>query len=35
MGRPYRLDLRERVVDAAAATLRRRGAARFGVTVAT
>lgn len=35
MGRPYSLDLRERVVDAAAATSRRRSAARFGVGAAT
>lgn len=35
MGRPYSLDLRERVVDAAAATSRRQAAARFGVGVAT
>lgn len=30
MGRPYSLDLRERVVTAAAATSRRQAAARFG-----
>jgi transposase len=35
MGRPYSLDLRERVVEAAAATSRRRAAARFGVGIAT
>lgn len=35
MGRPYSLDLRERVVDAAAATSRRQAAARFGVGPAT
>ena len=35
MGRPYSLDLRERVVDAASATSRRQAAARFGVGVAT
>ena len=35
MGRPYSQDLRERVVDAAAATSRRQAAARFGVGVAT
>ena len=35
MGRPYSLDLRERVVDAAAATSRRQAAARFGVGIAT
>ena len=35
MGRPYSQDLRERVVDAAAATSRRQSAARFGVGVAT
>ena len=35
MGRPYSLDLRERVVDAAAATSRRQAAARFGVGKAT
>ena len=35
MGRPYSLDLRERVVEAAAATSRRQSAARFGVGVAT
>ena len=35
MGRPYSLDLRERVVTAAAATSRRQAAARFGVGNAT
>ena len=35
MGRPYSLDLRERVVTAAAATSRRQAAARFGVGKAT
>jgi transposase len=35
MGRPYSLDLRERVVDAAAASSRRQAAARFGVGPAT
>lgn len=35
MGRPYSLDLRERVVDAAAATSRRQAAARFGIGAAT
>lgn len=35
MGRPYSLDLRERVVAVAAATSRRRAAARFGVGIAT
>ncbi|CAO4138150.1 IS630 family transposase [Methylorubrum extorquens] len=35
MGRPYSLDLRQRVVDAAAATSRRQAAARFGVGIAT
>lgn len=35
MGRPYSLDLRERVVDATAATSRRQAAARFGVAIAT
>lgn len=35
MGRPYSLDLRERVVEAAAATSRRQAAARFGVGIAT
>ena len=35
MGRPYSLDLRERVVDAAAATSRRQAAARFEVGIAT
>ncbi|SEF38942.1 hypothetical protein SAMN04488144_12767, partial [Methylobacterium sp. 190mf] len=35
MGRPYSLDLRERVVTAAAATSRRQAAARFGVGQAT
>lgn len=35
MGRPYSLDLRERVVDAAAATSRRQAAARFRVGIAT
>ena len=35
MGRPYSLDLRERVVDAAAATSCHRAAARFGVGIAT
>lgn len=35
MGRPYSLDLRERVVDAAAATSCHQAAARFGVGIAT
>jgi len=35
MGRPYSQDLRERVVDAAAATSRRQAAARFNVGIAT
>jgi transposase len=35
MGRPYSLDLRQRVVDAAASTSRRQAAARFGVGIAT
>ena len=35
MGRPYSQDLRERVVEAAAATSRRQAAARFGVGIAT
>ena len=35
MGRPYSLDLRVRVVDAAATTSRRQAAARFGVGIAT
>lgn len=35
MGRPYSLDLRERVVDAVSATSRRQAAARFGVGIAT
>lgn len=35
MGRPYSQDLRERVVDAAAATSRRQAAGRFGVGIAT
>ena len=35
MGRPYSLDLRERVVEAAAATSCHQAAARFGVGVAT
>ena len=35
MGRLYSLDLRERVVNAAAATSRRQAAARFGVAVTT
>jgi transposase len=35
MGRPYSQDLRERVVDAAAATSCRQAAARFGVGIAT
>lgn len=35
MGRPYSLDLRERVVEAGATTSRRQAAARFGVGVAT
>ena len=35
MGRPYSLDLRERVVDAAAVTSRRQAAARFEVGAAT
>ena len=35
MGRPYSLDLRERVVTAAAATSHRQAAARFGVGQAT
>ena len=35
MGRPYSLDLRERVVEAAAATSRRQAAARFEVGIAT
>lgn len=34
MGRPYSSDLRDRVVDAAAATSRRQAAARFGVGIA-
>lgn len=35
MGRPYSLDLRERVVEAAAATSRRQAAGRFEVGIAT
>lgn len=35
MGRPYSQDLRERVVDVAAATSRRQAAARFRVGVGT
>ncbi|ACA18519.1 putative insertion sequence transposase protein [Methylobacterium sp. 4-46] len=35
MGRPYSQDLRERVVDAAAAASCRQAAARFGVGIAT
>lgn len=35
MGRPYSQDLRERVVDAAAASSRRQAAARFNVGIAT
>ncbi|KQT50574.1 transposase [Methylobacterium sp. Leaf456] len=35
MGRPYSLDLRERVVEAAATSSRRQAAARYGVGVAT
>lgn len=35
MGRPYSQDLRERVVEAAAATSRRQAAARFEVGIAT
>ena len=35
MGHPYSLDLRERVVDTAATSSRRRSAARFGVGAAT
>jgi transposase len=35
MGRPYSQDLRECVVDAAAATSRRQAAARFNVGIAT
>lgn len=35
MGRPYSQDLRERVVDAAAASSRRQAAARFEVGIAT
>ena len=35
MGRPYSRDLREQVVDAAAATSRRQAAVRFGVGAAT
>ena len=35
MGRPYSLDLRERVVEAAAATSCHQAAARFGVGIAT
>lgn len=35
MGRPYSQDLRQRVVEAAAASSRRQAAARFDVGVAT
>ena len=35
MGRPYSVDLRERVVEAAATTSRRQAAVRFGVGPAT
>ena len=35
MGSPYSLDLRERVVDAAAVSSRRQAAVRFGVGAAT
>jgi transposase len=35
MGRPYSLDLRERVVEAGAATSCHQAAARFGVGIAT
>ena len=35
MGRPYSQDLRERMVDAAAASSRRQAAARFEVGIAT
>lgn len=35
MGRPYSQDLRERVVEAAAASSRRQAAERFGVGIAT